>query len=133
MGKTGPPCGCCTHEYRHLIELGLVHHVPVRVLAKRFSLTKDQIFRHRKLHMSPQLKAASAPTAVTGLKPDEVKFLREQFEKSVCPEVAEERPLTLQALDDLDHGARNAINKICQAAGVKAHELVDAAAISDAA
>ena len=68
----------------------------------------------------------TAPIAVTGLKPDEVKFLREQFEKSVHPEAAEGRSLTLQALDELDRGARNAINKICQAAGVKAHELVDA-------
>ena len=77
----------------------------------------------------------SAPTAVTGLKPDELKFLREQFEKSACPEAAEDRSLTLQALDELERGARNAINKICQAAGVKAHELIDAdaAPMGDAA
>ena len=74
----------------------------------------------------------TAPTAVTGLKPNEVKFLREQFEKAVHPEGADGRCLTLQVLDDLDHGARNAINKICQAAGVNAHELVyaDAAAMA---
>jgi hypothetical protein len=41
-----------------LIELGLVHRVPVRVLARRFSLSKDSLFRHRRLHMSPQLVAA---------------------------------------------------------------------------
>jgi hypothetical protein len=68
----------------------------------------------------------TAPPAVTGLKLDELTSLRERFEKVVHPEAAEERPLTLQALDDLDRGARNAINKICQAAGVKAHELSDA-------
>ena len=57
----------------------------------------------------------TVPIAASGLKPDERKFLREQFEKSVCPDAAKERPFTLQALDDLDRGARNAINKICQA------------------
>jgi hypothetical protein len=65
----------------------------------------------------------TAPAAVTGLKPDEFKLLREQFEQSVQPEIVENKSLTLLSLDDLDRGARNAINKICQAAGVKAHEL----------
>jgi hypothetical protein len=68
----------------------------------------------------------TAPIAVTGLKPDELKFLRVQFENAVHPEVVEGRSVTLRALDDLDRGARNAINKICQSAEVNAHELVDA-------
>ena len=63
----------------------------------------------------------TAPTAVTGLEPEEFKFLREQFEKSVEPDIAEGRSLTLQALDDLDRSVRNAINKICQTAGVNMH------------
>jgi len=70
-----------------------------------------------------------------GAEPNEFNFLREQFEQSVDPVAVEDRTLTLEALDDLDRGARNAINKICRAAGVKAHELVDAevAAMGDAA
>ena len=68
MGKTGPACQVCVHEQRHLVELGLVHRVPVRVLAKRFEVSKDSIFRHRKLHMSPQLVAA----IMTALHPSEV-------------------------------------------------------------
>jgi hypothetical protein len=67
----------------------------------------------------------TAPTAVTGLKSDELTFLREQFEKVVHPEAAEDRPPTLQVIDDLDRGARNATNRICQAAGVKPDELSD--------
>jgi hypothetical protein len=43
---------------RHLVELGLVHRVPAAVLARRFSLHRDGIYRHRKNHMSPQLHAA---------------------------------------------------------------------------
>jgi len=68
----------------------------------------------------------TAPTAVTGLEPNELRSLRERFEKAVHPEAAEDRPRTLEALDDLDRGARNAITRICQAAGVTADELVDA-------
>ncbi len=70
----------------------------------------------------------TAPIAITGLESDELDFLRNNFEKVVHPEAAEERPLTLQALDDLEVGARNAINKLCQAAGVKADELGSAGA-----
>jgi hypothetical protein len=58
LGKTGPACQVCIHKHRHLLELGLVHRVPVRVLSRRFELSKDSIFRHRRLHMSPQLVAA---------------------------------------------------------------------------
>jgi hypothetical protein len=63
MGKKGPDCRVCVHGSRHLIELGLVHRVPVRALARRFDLSKDSIFRHRRLHMSPQLIAAIAAAA----------------------------------------------------------------------
>ena len=63
MGKSGPPCRVCAHELRHLIELGLVHRIPVRVLARRFELSKTTIFRHRRLHMPPQLVAAIAMAA----------------------------------------------------------------------
>jgi hypothetical protein len=57
------------------------------------------------------------------LKSDELKLLREEFENAAHPEAAQDRSLTLQALDALDRGARNAINKICQEAGINAQEL----------
>jgi len=81
------------------------------------------------LHSSPR------QAAVTGLKPGEPKFLREQFAKVVHTEAAEDRPRALQALDDLDRGARNAINRVCQAAGVRADELsnADAEPVDEAA
>jgi hypothetical protein len=43
-----------------LVELGLVHRLPVRILAARFDIPKTCVFRHRRLHMSPQLIAAIA-------------------------------------------------------------------------
>ena len=58
VGKSGPQCQVCATPQRHLVELGLVHRVPVAVLARRFSLHRDAIYRHRKNHMSPQLCAA---------------------------------------------------------------------------
>ena len=76
MGKTGPKCRVCHHKDRALIELGLVHRVPVRVLAKRFALTSDMVFRHRRHHMPPQLVAAILAAA----KPSEVDL--EQLQRS---------------------------------------------------
>jgi hypothetical protein len=76
MGRTGPACRVCEDEHRHLIELGLVHRVPVRVLARRFSLSKDSIFRHRRLHMTPQLVAA----IMAAQRPSEIDL--EQLQRS---------------------------------------------------
>ena len=56
-----------------------------------------------------------------------------QFEKVVLPEAAKDRPLTLQALDDLEAGTQNTINKICQAAGIKPDELGNAELVGEAA
>jgi hypothetical protein len=69
MGKkTGPVCQVCASPQRHLVELGLVHRVSLRVLAKRFSLDQTSIHRHRHRHMSPQLVAAM----LTALRPSDV-------------------------------------------------------------
>jgi hypothetical protein len=50
MGKRGPECTVCTHERRHQIDIGLVHHVPATILAKRFGCSPDAILRHAKAH-----------------------------------------------------------------------------------
>ena len=78
MGKRGPACKACIHEQRHLLELGLVHKIPVRVLSRRFELTKDSIFRHRREHMPPQLIAAIAVAA----HPSEVDLEQLQHSES---------------------------------------------------
>ena len=76
MGRAGRVCQVCGHPQRHLIELALVHRLPVRVVAKRFGLSKDCIFRHRRLHMPPQLIAAIAVAA----HPSEIDL--EQLQRS---------------------------------------------------
>ncbi len=58
MAKKGPPCTICVHDRRHQIEIGLVHHVPMRVLATRFGVSLDAVWRHRRRHLTPQVAAA---------------------------------------------------------------------------
>ena len=53
-----------------------MHKLPVRVIAKRFELSKTCVFRHRRLHMPPQLVAAIA----TAAHPTEVDL--EQLQRS---------------------------------------------------
>ena len=58
----GGICCVCGHAQRHLIEARARASLPVRVIAKRFpDLSKDSGFRHRRLHMPPQLVAAICP------------------------------------------------------------------------
>jgi hypothetical protein len=61
-------CSICLHEKRASIELALVLRVPTRVLAKRFDVSRDALYRHGRRHLSPQqraaLLAAQKPTAV---------------------------------------------------------------------
>ena len=58
MGKRGTACTVCESKHRAQCEIGLVHRVPVRVLAARFGLSKDAIARHSANHLSPTQRAA---------------------------------------------------------------------------
>jgi hypothetical protein len=73
---THPQCTICQHERRHQIEVGLVHHVPLSVLAKRFDCSKDALHRHRHNHLSPQVAAA----ILANRKPSEIDL--EQLQAS---------------------------------------------------
>jgi hypothetical protein len=76
MGKRGPNCTVCVHKDRSLVELGLVHHIPMTVLARRFGLGTDAVWKHRHNHMSPQLIAAIAMAQ----RPSEIDL--EQLQRS---------------------------------------------------
>jgi len=54
----GNVCTVCTSPHRHLIEVGLVHRTPMRVLGKRFGVSEHAVFRHSKGHVTPQMRAA---------------------------------------------------------------------------
>jgi hypothetical protein len=58
MPKAGRLCNCCHHRERAGIDLALARGVSVRALARRYGLSIDSLFRHRKAHLSPQLRAS---------------------------------------------------------------------------
>lgn len=58
MAKTGKACTICSHPKRHQIEIGLVHRVSQRVLARRFGCSEDALQRHRHNHLRPAIAAA---------------------------------------------------------------------------
>jgi hypothetical protein len=58
MGKSGKACTICVHDKRAAIDVGLVHGVPMQVLADRFGASKDAIQRHSANHLSPAQRAA---------------------------------------------------------------------------
>jgi hypothetical protein len=64
----GRACTICTHKDRALVELALVHRVPLRVLTRRFGLSGAAISNHKRRHMPPQLKAA----ILLATKPSEI-------------------------------------------------------------
>jgi hypothetical protein len=51
-------CTVCHHQTRHGIELALVHRTPLRVIADRYNVSKDALYRHRKLHLTAAMRAA---------------------------------------------------------------------------
>ena len=53
-----PTCTICSHPKRHALEIGLVHRVPLRVLATRYGASFHALHRHRRNHLSPATAAA---------------------------------------------------------------------------
>jgi hypothetical protein len=51
----GRHCHTCNHERRAEIELRLASGTSVRTIASKYGLTKDSLYRHRKLHMPAEL------------------------------------------------------------------------------
>jgi hypothetical protein len=75
MTKAGK-CTICTDDRRHRIEIGLAHRVPLRVLASRFEVSRDALWRHSRNHLTPALRAA----ILAAQKPSEVDL--EQLQRS---------------------------------------------------
>jgi hypothetical protein len=69
-------CTVCASDRRHQVEIGLVHQVPLRVLARRFGLSLFAIHRHGKNHLTPVQRAA----ILAAQKPTEVDL--EQLQRS---------------------------------------------------
>ena len=58
----GARCTVCDHAERSRIELGLSRKVSYAKLARKFSVSKDAVARHRTNHVPPQLLASLAAT-----------------------------------------------------------------------
>jgi len=76
--RLGKHCTVCQHDKRHQIEIGLVHRVPVRVLALRFGISHYALHRHRHNHLTPQVAAA----ILAAQKPTEVDLEALQVSES---------------------------------------------------
>jgi transposase-like protein len=78
MGNT---CQVCRHEQRERLELGLARGVSVRNMAKKFGVSKDSLWRHRRGHMPQALVAdllqrgQPTPIDVEALKKEESESL----------------------------------------------------------
>src|SRR5262245_48951741 len=87
-GKPGI-CGACNHPDRARIDVGLTYGTPLRVLAKRFDLHRDALWRHKKLHLSAAMKAAilaqRPPTEI------DVEALREREDGSLLANLVAQR------------------------------------------
>src|SRR5215204_1817549 len=56
--KLGPQCTVCRHREHAAIDLGLARGVSMGALARRYRVGADSLYRHRKAHLPPQLRAA---------------------------------------------------------------------------
>ncbi len=53
-------CSICRHTDAGRIDLHLARRTPLRVIAAKFEVTPSALCRHRKNHMTPQVRAALA-------------------------------------------------------------------------
>jgi hypothetical protein len=75
----GGKCSCCTSPHRREIDLALVAGVGIDVIAKRFDVSRDSVWRHGKRHLSAVQRAALA----TALKPSAIDL--EQLQRHAHP------------------------------------------------
>lgn len=96
MTTKGRPGGVTIHPARAEIELQLAKAVPLRVLAKRYGLSPDALWRH-KARLPPQLKQALIGKA---LKPDiALDALRVEESESLLLNLQSQRIKLLKAQD----------------------------------
>ena len=57
MGKPGPECTVCRHREAAALNLALARGVSMGALERRYGVGADALYRHRKNHLTPQLRA----------------------------------------------------------------------------
>jgi transposase-like protein len=53
----GRACKCCQHRERAAIDLALARGVSTAAVGKRYGISSDSVYRHRRNHLPPQLRA----------------------------------------------------------------------------
>src|SRR5436309_12069384 len=89
-------CGACHHPKRHLIDIGLICHVPRNTLAERFDISVDTLTRHATSHLPPQVRAA----IMTQMAPSEIdleQLQRSESESLLASLIAQRARLTTMA------------------------------------
>lgn len=100
MPKHGQ-CKCCQHRELAGINLALARGVSVRALARRYGLSIDSLFRHRKAHLPPQLRAALIAGPDLSIDLDK---LRETESQSLLVNLVALRGRLFQILDVAEEG-----------------------------
>ncbi len=97
-------CSICNHSDRLQIEASLIAGMPLRDIARQFSVSKDSVARHKRNCMQPAITAVQAKqeeqSAWTALS--EMEWMREQA-RLIYTDVRNDRDhrTSLQALGEL--------------------------------
>ena len=95
--KPGPLCTICKHREAAAINVALARGVSMGAVARRYGVGSDALYRHRKAHMPPQLKAALiAGPSIEGIDLDK---LRETESQSLLANLIALRNRLFAALD----------------------------------
>lgn len=94
----GAQCSVCQHPRRPEIDHSLANRVSEHRVAKRFTLSRDAIHRHKKRHLPPQLEAAllsrnGAPS------PIDLEQLRKDESEGVLQTLIWQKAHVLQQID----------------------------------
>ncbi len=103
-------CRCCLHRELAGINLALARGVSVRALARRYGLSIDSLFRHRKAHLPPQLRASLIAGPELSIDLDK---LRETESQSLLANLVNLRGRLFSALDvGEEHGDANMVSRV---------------------
>jgi hypothetical protein len=111
-GKSGRGnCAVCRHKHRHTIDLAIVAGVSGYVLAERFDISDDSIYRHAKAHLSPVQRAALA-TAMQPCAVDLDQLRKSESEGLLSSLVAQRARLAQYGEVAAELGDLNAVTRI---------------------
>jgi hypothetical protein len=66
--KASKQCTICTNEKRYEIELALVSGVSTRAIAKKFTVSRDAVWRHGANHVPPERRAQLVAGPLTSME-----------------------------------------------------------------